>query len=243
VHHQVGVGDPGMDLLDAVDPQDVAGRLLGELIGTMGGTDGDRQGVDLGLFGEIRCFIGIGQHLIHLQLAFGADTVLFTGFTRLQRTQAAQFTLYGHTAGMGHFNHLSGDFDVVFVTGRGLGVFHQGAVHHHRREAGLDGAQADRGRRAMVLVHHDRDMGIGLDRRQDQMAQERLTRIGTGTRGALHDNRAIGLVRRLHDGMHLLHIVDVEGRHAEVILSRVVQQLTHGNQRHDIYLLKLFGWD
>ena len=49
VHHQVGVGDLRMDGRDAVDGQDVAGGLAGELVGAVAGADGNGQRVDTGL--------------------------------------------------------------------------------------------------------------------------------------------------------------------------------------------------
>jgi hypothetical protein len=48
VHHQMGVGDAGMDFLDAVDGQDVAGGRTGELVGAMRSADGDGQGINAG---------------------------------------------------------------------------------------------------------------------------------------------------------------------------------------------------
>ena len=49
---------------------------------------------------------------------------------------------------------------------------------------------------------------------------------------AWHDHRGVGLVGGLHDGAHLLQVVDVEGGDAVAVLGGVVQQLTHGNQGH-----------
>jgi hypothetical protein len=38
-----------LDFLDAVDRQDVARGLAGELVGAVAGADGDGQGVDVGV--------------------------------------------------------------------------------------------------------------------------------------------------------------------------------------------------
>ena len=47
-----------MDFTDAVDAQDLAGRLLGELVGTMRGADSDRQRIDAGFLDEL---VGEGE--------------------------------------------------------------------------------------------------------------------------------------------------------------------------------------
>jgi hypothetical protein len=46
VHHQMGVRDARVDFLDAVDGEDVAGGLAGELVGAVAGADGDGQRVE-----------------------------------------------------------------------------------------------------------------------------------------------------------------------------------------------------
>jgi hypothetical protein len=38
--------------------------------------------------------------------------------------------------------------------------------------------------------------------------------------------------RRLHDGEPLLHVVDVEGRHAVAVFGGVIEQLTKGDAGH-----------
>ena len=65
----------------------------------------------------------------------------------------------------------------------------------------------------MILMHYDRYMRIHLKSCQDQMAQEKFSGIGTGTGRALHDDRAVGFISRLHDGVNLLHIIYIECRH------------------------------
>ena len=84
----------------------------------------------------------------------------------------------------------------------------------------------------MVLVHHHRDVGIGLSRGQDQVTQEDLTGVATGSAGSLEDHRAVGLVSRFHDGLDLLQIVHVERRNAVAVLSGVVEQEPKRNERH-----------
>src|SRR5690606_8424602 len=47
VHHQMGVGQAGVDFLDALDRQNVARGLASELVGAVAGTYGNRQGIEL----------------------------------------------------------------------------------------------------------------------------------------------------------------------------------------------------
>ena len=49
----MGVRNARVDGLDAVDGEDVAGGLAGELVGAMAGADGDGERVAVGLLDEI----------------------------------------------------------------------------------------------------------------------------------------------------------------------------------------------
>jgi hypothetical protein len=86
----------------------------------------------------------------------------------------------------------------------------------------------------VVLVHADRDVRPLFDGGQDQVAQERRTGVLAGTGGGLHDDRGVRLVGGLHDGAHLLQVVDVEGGDAVAVLGGVIQQLAQADQGHDI---------
>lgn len=225
-----------MDFLDAVDRQHVTGRRLGELVGAVAGADGDGQGIDLSLLDEVGGLFRVGQHLAVIQHAFGADTVFFTGHAGFQRTQATQLAFHRNAAGVGHGHGLLSHTDVVFVVGRGLAVFAQGAVHHHRAEAQLNGALADVRAGAVVLVHAHRDVRELFDGRQDQVAQERRASIFAGTGRSLDDHRGVSLVSGFHDGAHLLKVVDVEGWNAVAVLGCVVQHLAHADKCHCVCL-------
>jgi len=160
-----------------------------------------------------------------IELALGARAVLFTGHAGLQRTQAAQLALHRNAAGMSHVDDTLGDVDVVFIGGRRLHVLFQRTVHHHRRKTELDRALAYRRAGTMVLVHDDRDMRPLLDRRENQVAQERRAGVFARAGRGLHDHRAVGFVRGFHDGAHLFEIVDVERRNTISMFRGVVQQL------------------
>ena len=78
---------------------------------------------------------------------------------------------------------------------------------------------------AVILVHADRQVRVHLDRRADQVAKNDVVGECPRTTAGLHNDRAVGLVRRLHDGQHLFHVVDVESRQAVAVLGGVIEQL------------------
>ena len=81
----------------------------------------------------------------------------------------------------------------------------------------------------MILMHTDGNLRVHFKCRIHEMAQERLTRIFTGTCRDLHDHGTIRFLRSLKDGLNLLQIVDIKGRHTVVIFCSVIQQLPQGN--------------
>ena len=84
MHHQVRVRDALVDLLDALDRQDVAGRLARELVGAVAGADRDRQRVELRLLDEVGGLVGIGQQLVARHRRLGAVAVLLVALHRLE---------------------------------------------------------------------------------------------------------------------------------------------------------------
>src|SRR5690606_41034587 len=178
---------------------DLAGWRLGELVSAVAGADGDGQGVDLGLLHEVGSLFRVGQQLAVIQHAFGTHAIFFTGHAGFQAAQAAQLAFYGYAAGMGEGDSLLGYADVVVVVGRCLAVFTDRAVHHHRGKAQLDRALADIRAGTVVLVHAHRDMRELLDRRQDQVTQDRRTGVFARTGRSLNDHRGVRFVGRVHD--------------------------------------------
>jgi hypothetical protein len=207
-----------------------------EFIGAVRGADRDRQRVALGLLDEVGGLRDVGQQLFAGHGAFGAVAVFLVALHRLERTEHAQFGFDGHADRVRELDHLARDVDVVFVRGDRFAVRHQRTVHHHRREARADRGHADRRRLAVVLVHDDGNVRIGFDGGVDQVAQEGLAGIFAGAGRGLHDHRAVDGVGGGHDGLHLFQVVDVEGRQAVTVFGGVVEQLTHGYQRHDVLL-------
>ena len=236
VHHQVGVRDLRMNGDDAVHGQNVARGLARELVGAVAGANRNRQRINAGLGNKVLGLHRVGQHHVVRQFADGPGTIFLSGLAGFQGTQAAQLAFHRHANRVRHFADAARDGDVVLVAGRRLGVFHQRAVHHHAGETGADRLDADGRRGAVVLVHHHRNVGVRFHRGQHHVAQVGLTGVFAGASGGLQNDRAVGLLRRFHDGENLLQVVDIERRHTVAVLGRVVQHLTKGNKSHEISL-------
>src|SRR5450830_79069 len=232
VHHQMGVRDAGVDFLDAVDRQDIAGRLAGELVSAMRSTDGDCQRVALGALHEVGRLGDVGQQLLACHRAFSTVAVFLVALHGFQRTEHAQFRFHRHADGVREFHHFTRHFHVVFVGSDRLAVGFQRTVHHDGREARADGAHADGWRLAMVLMHDNRNVWVGFDGSVDQVTQERFACVLACASGRLHDHRAVERIGGSHDGLHLLQVIDVESRDAITVFGGMVQQLTHGYERH-----------
>ena len=50
MHHQMGVRQAFMDFFDAVNAQHIAIRLAAEFVSTVAGTNGNGQGIHIGVF-------------------------------------------------------------------------------------------------------------------------------------------------------------------------------------------------
>ena len=70
---------------------------------------------------------------------------------------------------------------------------------------------------------HDRDVGIELDQRLDQLGQHDVVGVGRAPRLAWMITGASTDGGRLHDRQALLHVVDIEGGHAIAVLGGVVE--------------------
>ena len=96
MHDQVAVGQLGVDRLDPLHGQHVAGRLARELVSAVAGSDRDGQGIDARALNEVDRLIGVGEQLVEGQLALGAVAVLLFAGAVLERAQAAQLAFDGH---------------------------------------------------------------------------------------------------------------------------------------------------
>ena len=232
VHHQMRVRQAAVDFLDHVHGEDIAVGLARELVGAVRGAHRDRQRVDLGGADEIDRLIRIGQQLIVADLAFDAMAVLLFAAAVFERAEHAQLAFHRGADPVRHLDHAAGDIDVVVIIRRGLGVGLERAVHHHRCEAVLDRGGAGRFLVAVVLMQAERNLRIHLLQRIDHLRQHDVVGVGARAARGLDDDGRIDGRRRLHDREALLHVVDVECRHAVAVLGGMIQQLPQRNSCH-----------
>ncbi len=90
---------------------------------------------------------------------------------------------------MGDIHDFAGNRDIVLVASRGLTVFFERTIHHHRGEAHPNGADAGVRCIAVVLVHDDWDLGVELNGSFHELGQEDIVGELTGTATGLDDHR------------------------------------------------------
>ena len=237
----MGVGQGLVDFFDTVDAQHVACGRAGEFVRAVRSAHGNRQRVHAGVFHKAHGIFDAGEHLVVRQFAHRTDAVFLARFAGFKVAQHSDFAFNRYAAGVGKPDDGAGNFGVVFV-GRGrFAVFHQRTVHHYRRKTKLDGALAHVGRRAVVLVHDDRNVRKFFDGGQNQMTQKRRAGIFARTCGRLHDNGRVHRIGGFHNGAHLFEVVDVEGGQAIAVFGGMVEQLAHGDECHG-KLLKYVDW-
>ena len=214
LRHRAGAveddGEAGELLLDGLEDVEGQGRrqqaaglgvdgaLLGfELVGAMAGADADGQGVAARAGGEVDDLFGLGV-VAHLG-----------GYLVLDAGQHTELALDGDVILVGIFHHLARNLDVLLI-GQGA------AVVHDAGEAHVDAALA--GLEAVAVVEVEDDLGVGaaellgiLDGTLGHVAQEGGVGIVAGALGHLQDDGTLGLDGGLDDGLHLLHVVEVEG--------------------------------
>ncbi len=78
----------------------------------------------------------------------------------------------------------------------------------------------------MVLVQDDGDLREHLHGGGDHVTNHDVAGVRPRAAARLQDDRRVDRVGRLHDGQHLLHVVDVECGHAVAVFGGVVQQLS-----------------
>ena len=120
-------------------------------------------------------------------------------------------------------NHLLGQGDVLIVGKRRT-------VNHYRREAHLDAALAELERVSVVEVQHDGNvlaqlLGV-LHGALRHVAEQRLVGILAGARRYLQNHRRRSLDASLDDGLHLLHVVEVECRNRVTAFDCLGKHLT-----------------
>ena len=93
----------------------------------------------------------------------------------------------------------------------------------------------------MVEMHADRDLRIDFRHRVHHVLEHDVVGVGPGAARGLDDDGRIDLVGGLHDRQRLLHVVDVEGRHAVVVFGGVIEQFAQRDAGHDLELLERSG--
>ncbi len=203
MHDQMGVGNTAVDFFDALNGQYVAGGLTAEFVCAVAGANGNGQRVHLGLLDEVGRLLGVGQQLLAGHGGVGAVAIFFVALHGFQRAQATQLAFDGNTAHMSHLNHLLGHVQVVFIAGNGFAVGFKAAVHHDRAEAQINGALANAGVLTVVLVHHQRNLGVGLYRGGNQVLDEGFARVLACARTGLKNHRSARFFGGFHDRLDL----------------------------------------
>ena len=242
VHDEVRIRETGVNFLHAVNRQNFARGLTGELISAVARADRDCECIKLGLADKVDRLIRVGEQLITGQRAFRALTVFFFARQSFERTDAAEFAFNRHTDAVGRFHDAAGGFNVVLVSGHRLAIRHQGTVHHHGSEAVTHGADAGGLAAAVIKMHGDRNVRIGFNRGADEVFEEEFPRVLAGTSRGLKDNRGTGFLGSFHDGLNLLEVIDVKRRNTVAVLGRVVEKLAHCNKSHLLRLRKMVFW-
>jgi hypothetical protein len=207
-------------------------------VGTVACAHGDGEGIDLRFGNKFHRLVRIGQKLVMGELALETMAVFLLAFAAFERTQHAQLAFHRNAAQMGHVGDSLGHGNIVVPVARCLAVGLQRAIHHHRGKPGLDRGHAGGGLVAVIEMHADGDMRIDFCHCVHHVLQHDIVGIGARAARSLDDHRRVRLAGRLHDGQGLLHVVDVEGRHAVIVLGCVVQKLAKGDAGHKGRLLK-----
>ena len=219
VQHDREPGDALLDLLQDVETEfgrhehavRIARALLGlELIGSVRRADRDGQRIHTGLLHEILHVLGTGVGMV-----FGRNLVLDTG-------QHTQLALHRHIVLVGILHDLLRQRHVLIVR-------QVRTVDHHRRETHIDAILAKLEGIAVIQMQHDRNvlaqlLGI-LHGTLGHVAQNGRIGILAGTRRHLHNHGRRSFDARLHDGLHLLHVIEIESGNGIPTLDRLGKHL------------------
>jgi len=201
------------------------------LVGAVAGSDGDGERVEAGFLHEIFGLVRVGEVVLHLAVGQSGAVAVFDA------AQDAQLTLDRDAQGMGHFDGRPGDLDVLFVGVGSLAVFPERAVHHDGGESEVDGGLEGLEAVAVVQVHGHGNVRVFLAGSFHELLEVDEAAVLQGAAARLDNHRAVGFVGRLHDGLDLLHVVDVERAHTVSALRGLIQNLTHWNEWHGTVLL------
>jgi len=149
-------------------------------------------------------------------MVFGGDFVFHAG-------QYTQFTFHRHIVLVSVFHDFFGQGNVVFVR-------MMGTIDHHGRETHVDARFAQFKGITVVEVKgdlrffHTQFLGV-FHSSLSHVAQQGLVGVLTGTAGYLQDDRRLGFDGSLNDGLHLFHVVEVEGRYGILSVNGLLKHL------------------
>jgi len=204
--------DALLDLVEDIETE-VGLCARGELDDTVAGADGDGEGVDASALDKVDDLVGVG-----VVAGLGLDIILDTG-------EDTKLTLDSDVVLVGVLDDLLGESDVILI-GKSR------AVDHDVAEAEADAVDAELVAVTVVEVESDGDalavrrdlLGV-LDSTLSHVAEEGLVGISASTTGNLQDDRALGLNASSDDSLHLLHVVEIEGRDCEAVLHSASEHL------------------
>ena len=186
-----------------------------ELVGPVRSPDGNRQRIHPGMLHKV-------FHLFRLRIRmmFGLNLVLDAG-------QNAQFPFHRHIVLVRVFHHLLGQLDI-------LGIRQMRAVDHHRRETVFDAALAKLETVPMVQMQHDRHrhaqfLGV-FHRPLRHIPQQGLVRVIASALRHLQNHRRLRFRASRHDGLQLLHIIEIESRNRIMPFHSLPEQLAAVHQ-------------
>jgi hypothetical protein len=239
VHDHVAIGHPLIDLVDTVHGQrrreDFAGFRIfaARFVCAMAGADGDGERIKAGLLDKFFRLVRIGQVVLHFALAQAGAVAVF------DTTEYAEFPLDRYAQRMGHINGRLGDLDVLFVGVRAFSVFAERAVHHDGGKPEVDGGFQGLEAVAVVEMQGYGNVGVFFTGSFHELLEVNEAAVLKGAAAGLDDYRAVGFVGRLHDGLDLLHVIDVEGAHTVTAFGGLIQNLTHWHEWHGTVLLSI----
>jgi len=205
-------GDALLDLVEDIEAE-VGLGARGELDDTVAGADGDGEGVDASALDKVDDLVGVG-----VVAGLGLDIILDT-------SEDTELTLDSDVVLVGVLDDLLGQSDVLLVG-------ESRAVDHDVAEAAGNAINAELVAVTVIEVEGDGDaLAVGgdllgvLNGTLGHVTQKSLVGIGTSTARNLQDNRALCLDASSDDSLHLLHVVEVEGRNCEALLDGVGEHL------------------
>jgi len=209
--------DALLDLVEDIETE-VGLCARGELDDTVAGADGDGEGVDASALDKVDNLVGVG-----VVAGLGLDIILDTG-------KDTELTLDGDVVLVSVLDDLLGESDVLLIR-------KSRTVDHDVAEAVANAVNAELVAVTVVEVESDGDtlairrdlLGV-LDGTLSHVTKKSLVSIGTSTPGHLKDDRALALHAGSDDGLHLLHVVEVEGGDSEALLHCMSEHLLSVNK-------------